>query len=159
MPKNNDEGITTSACTVQSKVILLPIVRLHLLGLLELKSSSIRDNHLRRETAKARRIRRVSPSLNLLPFRYSRLATCSTATCTQIYSTSCYSISMQPYICSFPPKPIPARFHFDFRYQYLALSSYIVGYWRLRVIYQLRLLAPCTNYSDCVSETNRPSPI
>jgi hypothetical protein len=77
MPKNNDEGITTSAYTAQSKGILLPIARLHLLGLLELKSSSTRDNHLRRETAKARRIRRVSPSLNLLPFCYPRFATCT----------------------------------------------------------------------------------
>jgi hypothetical protein len=37
MPKNNDEGIRTSACTVPSKVILLPIARLHKLEVQELK--------------------------------------------------------------------------------------------------------------------------
>jgi hypothetical protein len=66
---------------------------------------------------------------------------------------------MQPYICPLPPKPISTRFHLDSRYQYLTLSSYIVGYWRLRIIYQLRLLVPCTNYSGCLSKTNRPSTI
>jgi hypothetical protein len=154
MPKNNDEGITTSAYTAQSKATLLPTVRLHLLGMLELKSSLIRDKHLRRETAKARRIRRVSPSLNLFPFCYPRFATCNS-----IYSTSYYFIAMQPYICSFPPESISTSFHLDSRYQYLTLSSYIVGYWRLRIIYQLRLLAPCTYYPDCLPETNRPSTI